>query len=62
VTTDMVGRYGAIAAVLCGAAGLIFESTSMTVLGTVWALGSMVAWVRWTAPHDHWKEFRRRRD
>jgi hypothetical protein len=25
------------------------------------ATGSMLAWVYSTAPHDHWREFRKRR-
>ena len=54
------GRGGAVAAAICGAWGLYSESTIAVVLATLVAMASMIAWTRWTAPHDHWRDFRRK--
>jgi hypothetical protein len=54
------GRAGAVTSALLGCAGLYFESTSLVVVATLAAMASVVSWTRWTAPHDHWREFRRR--
>jgi hypothetical protein len=62
MSAETVGQLAAIAAVACGAGGLVFESTPMIFAGTALAVVSAMAWIRWTAPHDHWKEMRKRRD
>jgi hypothetical protein len=62
MSLESVGQLAAIAAVACGGGGLVFESTPMVVAGTALAVVSAMAWVRSTAPHDHWKEMRKRKD
>jgi hypothetical protein len=54
------GRFSAIFAALFGSSGLYFESNALLVLAALAALTSALYWVRSTAPHDHWAEFRRR--
>ena len=62
MSIETVGQRAALAAVACAGAGLLFESMPMVLLGTAFAVGSVMAWVRSTAPHDHWKGMRKRRD
>lgn len=52
------GQLGAVLAALVGSGGLYLENTVLLVIAMVLALGSAISWIRWTAPHDHWREFR----
>jgi hypothetical protein len=43
------------------AVGIYLESTPLVLAATLASLGSVAVWVRVTAPHDHWEEFRKKR-
>ena len=55
------GRMSGIFAAVLGSVGLYFESTTFIIVATIIAAASAISWTRWTAPHDHWREFRKRR-
>jgi hypothetical protein len=61
MTMSFWGRAWAVTAALLGGLGLFTESTPIVVLATIAAIGSVIGWVRWSSPHDHWRQFRRRR-
>ncbi|MGO9709194.1 MAG: hypothetical protein ACLQBL_10040 [Polyangiaceae bacterium] len=56
-----VVRGGPPLAAVIGAGGIYYESTVAVVLATLVAMVSVISWVRWSAPHDHWRALRRRR-
>jgi hypothetical protein len=56
-----LARGGAPIAAAAAAAGIYYESTTIIVLATLMAAASVIGWVRWSAPHDHWRALRRRR-
>jgi hypothetical protein len=47
------------AVVLAGA--VYVQSTPLLVLATLAGVSCVMRWIRWTAPHDHWREMRRKR-
>ena len=61
MSVSAVAQLGALVAAGTGAAGVYYESTPVLVVATLVAMGSVVGWVRSTAPHDHWRGLRRRR-
>jgi len=56
-----LSQVAALLAAGTGAAGICYDSTPVVVLAALLATGSVVEWVRSTAPHDHWREYKRRR-
>jgi hypothetical protein len=54
-------RGGTPIAAAAAAAGIYYESTVLVVVATLLAAASVIGWVRWSAPHDHWRDLRRRR-
>jgi hypothetical protein len=54
-------RLGILMSASMAGAGVYFESTTIVVCATVAAMACVINWVRWTAPHDHWRALRRRR-
>jgi hypothetical protein len=55
-----MSQLSALLAAGTGVAGLYYESTPALVLAGLVALGSAIGWARSTAPHDHWRDFKRR--
>jgi hypothetical protein len=56
-----LARMGALMAAATGAAGIYYESTPIVLAASVGAVAFIIRWISWTAPHDHWREFRRKR-
>jgi hypothetical protein len=61
VRSSVLPSLGAILAAATGAAGIYYESTPMVLAATLGAVAFIVTWFRLNAPHDHWREFRRKR-
>jgi hypothetical protein len=57
---SMAARIGALLAAAMGAGGIYYESTPLILASSLGAVALIVQWLRWTAPHDHWRAFRRR--
>jgi hypothetical protein len=60
MTVSAASQLAALLAAGTGAAGLYFDSMSALALAGLLATGSVFAWARSTAPHDHWRQFKRR--
>ncbi len=56
-----LSRLGALLAAALGVGGIYYESTPVVMASTVAAIVLIIRWIQWTAPHDHWRAFRRRR-
>jgi hypothetical protein len=52
---------GALLAAATGGAGVYYESTPIVLAATLGATAFIVSWIRLSAPHDHWRAFRRKR-
>ncbi|MGO8993101.1 MAG: hypothetical protein ACLQVI_07220 [Polyangiaceae bacterium] len=60
MSVGTLARLTALLAAGTGVAGIYYESTPMAAVAALVATGSVIGWARFTAPHDHWREFRRR--
>jgi len=58
---SILARLGAVLAAAAGAGAVYYESTPLITASMIGATVLLVQWIRWTAPHDHWRAFRRRR-
>ena len=60
MNVSVASQLAALLAAGTGAAGLYYDSMTTLVLAGLLAAGAVFAWVRSTAPHDHWRQFKRR--
>jgi hypothetical protein len=51
---------GALVAAGTGGAGLYYESMPVVLAAILGSVAIIVTWLRRSAPHDHWRDFRRR--
>jgi len=56
-----LSRVAVVLAAAVGAAGIYFESTPLVIAATAGAVLFIIKWIRFTAPHDHWRALRRKR-
>jgi zinc transporter ZupT len=56
-----LSRLAVVLAAALGAAGIYFESMPLILAATAGAIVFIVMWIRFTAPHDHWRALRRKR-
>jgi hypothetical protein len=56
-----LARLGALMAAAMCAAGIYYESMPIVLAASLGATAFIVRWITWSAPHNHWRDFRRRR-
>jgi hypothetical protein len=56
-----LARLGALLAAATGAAGIYYESMPIGLAASLGATAFIVRWISWSAPHNHWRDFRRKR-
>jgi hypothetical protein len=56
-----LSRLGCLLAAAIAAGGIYYESTPIVLASAIGAMALIIHWIRWTAPHDHWRAFRRKR-
>ncbi len=52
---------GALVAAVLASGGIFFDIMPALAMAMVLAAMTALGWMRRTAPHDHWREFRKRK-